>query len=178
MLPIAPLMLEHKLILRAVALMEKEQDKIGNGGQTNPSLIDSIVDFLRNYADRCHHGKEEDILFSELAKKPMYIEHKKIMQELLDEHVIARKTVGELFLAKEKYVSGVRIAAKDIAIRLKELTKLYPAHIEKENKNFFVPCMQYFSKQEQDNMLKEFWDFDRSLVHEKYTKIVEGLERA
>ncbi|MCJ7619462.1 MAG: cation-binding protein, partial [Anaerolineae bacterium] len=59
---------------------------------------------------------------------------------------------------------------------LQDLVEFYPAHIEKEDKRFFVPCMKYFSRQEQDEMLKEFWEFDKRLIHEKYAAIVGRLE--
>jgi len=35
---------------------------------------------------------------------------------------------------------------------------------------------EYLNKKEQDDMLEEFWQFDRMLIHEKYQNIVEGLE--
>jgi hypothetical protein len=35
---------------------------------------------------------------------------------------------------------------------------------------------EYLNKKEQDDMLEEFWEFDRMLIHEKYQDIVEGLE--
>jgi hemerythrin-like domain-containing protein len=54
--------------------------------------------------------------------------------------------------------------------------KFYPKHIEKEDKHFFIPCMDYFSQKEKDKMFEESWEFDRKLFHEKYTKIVEALE--
>ena len=64
------------------------------------------VDFVRTYADRTHHGKEEEILFRDLAKKNLTSELKKTMQELLDEHIWGRKTTAALVAAKEKYLQG------------------------------------------------------------------------
>jgi len=98
------------------------------------------------------------------------------MKELIEEHVYARKTVGALVDAKNKYKAGDAESLKDIVKDLKELIRFYPTHIEKEDKHFFYPILDYFSKQEQDDMLAEFWEFDRKLIHEKYQKIVEGLE--
>lgn len=75
MKPIGPLMPEHRLIERMVALTREEVNKIDQTGDIEPSLVDAVVDFLRVYADRTHHGKEEHILFIELAKKPLSPEH-------------------------------------------------------------------------------------------------------
>ncbi len=60
----------------------------------NPEFIDSAVDFISVYADRCHHGKEEEILFRDLAKKKMNEEDTRIMNELIEEHIWGRKTRG------------------------------------------------------------------------------------
>lgn len=176
MMPIGPLMKEHRLIERMVALMKKELQRIGEENQVNPGFIDVAVDFIRTYADRCHHGKEEDILFRDLAKKQLSDEHKKIMDELIEEHVFGRKTTGELASAKKRYVQGDIEDLSDIVARMNDLVEFYPAHIKKEDKRFFVPCMGYFSEQEQADMLREFWEFDRELIHEKYAMVVKGLE--
>ena len=54
------------------------------------------VDLIRTYADRTHHGKEEDILFRELAKKQLSQEHQKTMNELVEDHVSGRRMVTSL----------------------------------------------------------------------------------
>jgi hemerythrin-like domain-containing protein len=178
MMPIGPLMIEHRLIERIVPLLKEELRRINETNEVNPVLIETAVDFFRTYADRTHHGKEEDILFRDLKKKQLSPEHQKIMDELVEEHVYARKTVGNLLKAKDSYMQGNKNALKDVIDRINDLIELYPAHIEKEDKRFFIPVMDYFSKQEQDDMLQESWEFDRKMIHEKYESIVEHLEGA
>jgi hemerythrin-like domain-containing protein len=175
MKPIGPLMWEHRLIEKLLSMFDKEIRKIGDTGKVNPFFIDTAVDFIRTYADRTHHGKEEDILFTQLAEKDLTSEHTRIMNELIEEHKYGRKTVRKLVEAKEKYLSG-EDAVQEIIIHMKALSDFYPAHIAKEDKHFFYPCMEYFSKEEQDKMLQDFWEFDRKMVHEKYKKLVEELE--
>lgn len=176
MMPIGPLMIEHRLIERMISLMEEEQQKISERKNVNPDLIDVVVDFIRTYADRTHHGKEEEILFRDLEKKQLSPKHREIMDELIEEHVYARQTVGKLISAKENFEHGDADALQEIAALIEELVEFYPKHIEKEDKHFFVPCMEYFSKKEQDDMLGEFWEFDRTMIHVKYKSIVKQLE--
>jgi hemerythrin-like domain-containing protein len=176
MMPIGPLMKEHRLIERMIALADRELLRLKGGEGLDRELIDVAVDFMRTYADRCHHGKEEDILFRGLAKKPLSDEHRRIVQELLEEHVRGRQTTAELAAAKERYVQGDSKALVSLVGALEDLVQWYPAHIEKEDKRFFVPCMEYFGRQEQDGMLEEFWEFDKTLIHEKYAAIVGRLE--
>ncbi|MFX1419240.1 MAG: hemerythrin domain-containing protein [Promethearchaeota archaeon] len=176
MMPIGPLMIEHRLIEKMIELMKKEIEKMKKHNKANPLFIDIAVDFIRMYADKTHHGKEEDILFRDLEKKVLSPNHNKIMDELIEEHIWARKIVGKLVDAKNQYIKGNIKILDEIVNLMIELTQFYPKHIEKEDKHFFIPVMKYFTKDEQDKMLQEFWDFDKTLIHEKYKKVVENLQ--
>jgi len=177
MKPIGPLMREHRLIERMVALLNEQLRQISKKNKVDTEFLTVAIDFIRTYADRTHHGKEEDILFRELAKKQLSQEHKRIMNDLIEEHASARKIVTNLVNARERYVECNLESLKDITDCIRELVSLYPAHIDKEDKHFFYPSLAYLSKQERDDMLQEFWEFDRKLIHEKYQKIVEELEK-
>jgi len=177
MLPIGPLMIEHRLIERMVSLLKKEAEKREAKDEMNINFIGIAVDFFRFYADRCHHGKEEDILFRDLQAKPLSPEHKKMIEGLLQDHVHARELVGKLDNGRLRYLQKDTNAAKDIQECLKKLIDLYTVHIQKEDKQFFIPAMVYFNKKEQDTMLCEFGEFDKMLIHEKYKKLVEQIEK-
>jgi len=176
MLPIGPMMIEHRLIERMVGVLKGELGAIKERDRANAALIDAAVDFFRTYADRTHHGKEEDILFRDLAQKQLSEEHSRIMRELVEEHVYARSQVRALAEGKQRYVQGDDAALHDIAANLTILAEFYPKHIEKEDKRFFIPIMGYFSAEERDRMLAEFWEFDRNMIHEKYKKLVEQFQ--
>jgi hemerythrin-like domain-containing protein len=177
MKPIGPLMWEHRLIERMVRLISNELNRISGTNEANVEFLMLAVDFFRTYADRTHHGKEESILFRELARKQLSEEHKRTMDELIEEHIHGRKLVSELAGAAKSYRTGSANALKDIRSYLRELITFYPAHIEKEDKHFFHPCLEYLSKQEQDSMLEEFWEFDSKMIHERYQRIVEEGEK-
>jgi hemerythrin-like domain-containing protein len=176
MKPIGPLMHEHRLIERMIRVVRVKLEETERTGSLDVGLIDMAVDFIRTYADRCHHGKEEDILFRELAKKQMTDEHKRIMEELVSEHAHARSVVAGLVTATGRYARGDAGSLDEAIACLKELVEFYPVHILKEDKQFFFPLLDYFSQEEQDRMLQEFWEFDRKLIHEKYRSLVEHAE--
>lgn len=176
MMPIGPLMIEHRLIERMIGVLEREIHRIETERHVNTVFIDSTVDFIRFYADKCHHGKEEDILFRELQGKPISGEHRRIMDELIAEHRWGRKITGRLVDANTKYLKGEGEALSTVADCLELLVDFYPKHIEKEDKHFFVPIMEYFSNQEKDAMLNEGYEFDRNLIHERYQNVVAHAE--
>lgn len=175
MKPIGPLMWEHRLIEKMLRSFESETRKIAELKTIDPLFIDTAVDFIRTYADRTHHGKEEDILFRDLVKKQLSQEHARIMAELIEEHKYARSKVGMLVDAKERYLKGEK-TSQEVVVLLRELARFYPIHIEKEDKHFFYPCMDYFTKEEQDRMLQEFFELDRKMIHEKYRTVVDRIE--
>ncbi|MFW9824028.1 MAG: hemerythrin domain-containing protein [Candidatus Thorarchaeota archaeon] len=176
MMPIGPLMTEHRLIEKMIQLMEDEIGKMKKHNKANPLFIDTAVDFIRIYADKTHHGKEEDILFRDLEKKALSPNHTKIMNELVEEHIWARNKVGKIVEAKNDYLKGNVKVLDEIIELMKELVEFYPKHINKEDKHFFIPVMNYFTKDEQDTMLQEFWDFDKTLIHIKYQRVIENLQ--
>jgi len=171
-----PLMIEHRLIERMLAKIKDMLKRVEQTGEIDPLFVDIAVDFIRTYADRTHHGKEEDILFRDLNKKELSTVDRGIMNELIEEHVFGRKTTKALVEANSRYRNGDSAALSDVAGCLKTLVDFYPRHIEKEDKVFFPASRAYFSEAEDQRMLAEFMDFDQKMIHEKYRSVVDDLE--
>jgi len=176
LLPIAPLMIEHRIIERMIHVVNIELEIIQNSNRLNSIFIDDTVDFIRTYADLTHHGKEEGILFKGLKEKQLDSKHRILLNELIEEHVLGRKTIGDLVKAQEQYLQNNDEAIGTVITKLSDLIDFYPKHIEKEDKRFFVPIMKYFSKVEQDRMLEEGHIYDRKMIHRKYDSYVLSLE--
>ncbi len=177
MKPIGPLMTEHRLIERMVRLLDKELQNMKKTSNVKTNLISIGADFFKTYADRTHHGKEEDILFKELSTKRLSTTENQMMERLIQEHIWARQAVAKLSAANSRYIHGDTAATEEMVYELEKLVKFYPLHIEKEDKHFFVPVMAYFSETEQRTMLEAFWEFDRKIIHEKYKNVVEQIEK-
>ena len=177
MKPIGPLMIEHRLIERMVRLLDNELREMKSAGDVSTDVLAAGTDFFRASADRTHHGKEEGILCRELADKPLTSEDRQMMENLVGEHVLMREIVGRLSAANERHSRGAD-ARTEIMFELDRLVTLYPLHIRKEDKQFFPAAMGYLSQAEQNAMLEEFWEFDKTMIHEKYKRLVEENEKA
>ena len=172
-----PLMIEHRLIERMLSVVKNALSTIDLKNRVDVLFVDTVVDFIRVYADRTHHGKEEDILFRDLGKKHLKEEDEKAMKQLVEEHKQGRRLVRSVAKATEQYRSGGDShLVSTIRDNLQAIVEFYPTHIEKEDKVFFPASMGYFSQEEQQSMLSECWEFDRNMIHEKYKKIVEQFE--
>jgi len=168
MMPVAPLMIEHRLIEKMIAVIENEVDWCERNGNVSMELVDIVIDFIQNYGDRCHHGKEEGILFRELRKKNMSGELVTVMEELMEEHRASRATVARLIKMRDRFIQGDKLALPEIVDCLRFIKTLYPAHIEREDKMFFLPSMDYFSDEEKRALLKEESEFDALIMHRVY----------
>lgn len=170
-----PLMVEHRLIERAIASIKRALGQMESENRVDSVFVDQAVDFIRTYADRTHHGKEEDILFRDLSRKNLSAKDRQIMLQLIEEHVVGRRTTKALADANSRYRNGDVSALTDIAARLKTLVEFYPKHIEKEDRVFFPASRAYFTDEEDQVMLAEFWEFDRKMIHDKYRAVVESF---
>lgn len=173
-MPIGLLMREHRLIEEMVAGVRLELSREREQRSVSFPFLEVAIDFFRSYADRCHHGKEEGILFRDIAKKAVSSEQSQVMRELIQEHMYARQTVRELEAAKVAFAQGNAESLGEIQSALERLAEFYPQHIAKEDKQFFFPVMACFTPQEQEHMMQEFYDFDKQLIHEKYQAVVEN----
>jgi len=172
---IEPLMEEHRVIKNTLSVFETEIEKIKEQQRIDCGAIDISIDFIRTYTDLIHHGKEENILFRDLAKKNLSEEHARIMNELMAEHKYSRSIVGKWMAATERYFEGENTSLSIIDC-LQELTQFYPRHIMKENKYFFGPVLGYFTQEEQNDMIREFDEYEHKVLHWKYRKVQSTLE--
>src|SRR3989338_8471919 len=104
---------EHKLIKRMIDVLEKAANRLENGKEINPSVFEQAADFIRNFADKFHHAKEEDILFKEMIKKGMP-EKDSPIEAMLIEHEQGRDFVKGVAEGAEEMKAGNKNAAKKI----------------------------------------------------------------
>lgn len=173
-----PLMIEHRLIERMISQVDKTLENISHERSVDPHFIDIAVDFVRTYADRTHHGKEEDILFRLLESRPLSGGDRRVMGELMEEHAFGRQTTRVLIEANNRYRNGDQAALADVSGALQTLVEFYPKHIQKEDKVFFPAVRSYLTEEEDRALLAAFHEFDSTMIHRKYQSVVEAVEQA
>jgi hemerythrin-like domain-containing protein len=171
----APLMKEHRLIERMLSSLQNEITAIESSRRVDPGTIDVAVDFIRTYADRTHHGKEEDILFAALDERGLSAEDRRAMEDLVADHAFARVATTRLAEANARYRAGEDATLAEVLDQLRTLCEFYPRHIAKEDKAFFPAARAYLSEDEEQAILARFWEFDRMMIHEKYRAVVQAL---
>ena len=110
------LMIEHRLIERMISVIKDVLMQIESTQEVDPVFVDTAVDFIRTYADRTHHGKEEDILFRDLSKRVLSAEDQKVMKELIEEQTSAdvKKYLSLLYSAASNILSPFGYSPKEV----------------------------------------------------------------
>lgn len=126
---IADLRHEHQAILSALPLMERLAARADSSADAAADLA-AFLDFLREFVDRCHHGKEEALLFPAMVKAGL-ADHGGFIDELRAEHVQGRELLQRLVEASaplQAHAFATTAAAYNAHLR---------AHIDKENTVLF-----------------------------------------
>jgi len=127
---------EHRLILEVTDALETTLGEGVDGGQPDLDLIEDCVRFFRLFADRCHHGKEEDLLFRELEESGMPADTGPIAV-MLAEHRRGRAYVSAMATALEKVRAGNATAWTELSSAAWSWIDLIRAHIGKEDHILF-----------------------------------------
>lgn len=179
MRPTEELRTEHRAIERMLAVLEEAARRLEEGQRPPADLFRRAVDFVRNFADRCHHGKEEQNLFPRLeaagvprAGGPLGV--------MLHEHDLGREHVGAIAGAVDAYEAGDASAASTIARHALAYVQLLRQHIDKEDNVLFPMADSVLSPQDQRELEAAFQRVEREVmglgVHERYHRLLEELE--
>lgn len=178
MRPVEILMQEHRVIEVALNCLEAmvEKAKTDNGLEREPA--EQIVDLIRNFADRCHHGKEEDRLFPAMVAKGMPVEGGPI-RIMLMEHDMGRDLVRLMAENIESASNGDASGLREFSGAAIDYVRLLRSHIQKEDRILFPMADQILDESEQNKLLAEFQTVETEHMgagtHERYLKIAESL---
>jgi hemerythrin-like domain-containing protein len=169
---------EHDAILKMLDATDEVARQIENGRIPEPDTLSGLLEFLRVFADRCHHGKEEDLLFPLLEKKGLP-RHGGPIAVMLREHDQGRALIRMMVDAAEAFAAGDASAAKQWAAPAQGYTQLLRSHIGKENDILFVMAEQLLSDAEQSELFAAFEKVEVEKMgpgtHERLHKLMDGL---
>jgi hemerythrin-like domain-containing protein len=134
---------------------EEAAKQIELGSAPEPEVMSGLHEFLRMFADRCHHGKEEELLFPMLERKGLPRNGGPVGVMLM-EHDQGRALIRRMVEAAEGFASGNRAAAEDWARAARGYALLLRSHIGKENNILFMMADQLLSEEEQEELSAGF----------------------
>ena len=127
-------MAEHENIVRFADVMKIKCCNVLEGEVVDTRLFREAIDFVRNYADKHHHGKEEQILFERMLAKLGPVAEKLVKMGMLVEHDLGRLYMTELEAALNRYDENKNTENKlDILTNMTGYIDLIKRHAGKEN---------------------------------------------
>jgi hemerythrin-like domain-containing protein len=174
----AALVHEHKLILRMLAVLERNALATGAGTYGNYRFYLDGVDFIRNYADRYHHAKEEDVLFEALVKNGMPRENSPVAAMLM-EHDQGRAYVKALEIAALSALAGDGGQNRVIAENALGYVELLREHIAKEDDILYPLAERLIPDAARDAVIAGYGAAEAQTADDfekRYAEVVESYE--
>lgn len=170
---------EHRAIKVMLSILNEVSQRLEASEKIDPQDLSQMVEFIRVFADRCHHGKEEDLLFPALEETGVPREGGPI-GVMLAEHDEGRAYARGLAEAIARYRSGEKEAVRDIIENARNYANLLNQHIDKEDNILYVIADLHLSPEKQEELVKEFQRVEEEKIgvgrHEEFHHLLHHLK--
>ena len=171
--PIETLKQEHRVIERGLDSLDELCRSLSTSDPAIRARLGELVRFFREYADRLHHAKEEDMLFSAMADHGFSPDSGPVFV-MLAEHDIGRRHVRHL----REIAGGEGPLTRSEVDRIREnatsFTTLLREHIQKEDNVLYPAAVQVLPETILSEMATAFVEFDRSADSDDLRALVEN----
>ena len=172
---------EHRVIEKVLGATLRLADAMAAGKDVDPAVFEKAAEFFKEFADRCHHGKEENLLFPLMEKRGIPAQGGPI-GVMLNEHVQGRAFVRAFGEAAQRYAGGEKSGAPEIIENVRGYVHLLHHHIMKEDQVLYEMAGRVLTEADDRELLKGFDQVEHELmghgVHERYHHLAEELDQA
>lgn len=174
------LMDEHEVIMQVLAALERMALQAEAGQGVDVPHGRKAVEFFRNFADGCHHSKEEQQLFPALAPHGLTADAGPVAV-MLSEHDQGRQQIREMETALSAVEAKEQQAPLQFALAARAYIRLLRDHIAKENQVLFPMAAHLLSEGEAEQLLAGFDKVEHEDMgtgaHEKFLGFADELAR-
>jgi hemerythrin-like domain-containing protein len=178
MKPTETLRHEHQIVSAVLTGAEREAQNIQSTGEVDSAKIEQILEFFRVFVDKCHHAKEEKLLFPRLQERGMSGQVGPI-SIMLREHNEGRQEIAAISDALARHKSGDASAAADIAYHLLAYVELLQDHIMKEDNVLFNFADDMLTDEDEKELAEKFDELEAKEigegVHEEYHQFAHEI---
>jgi len=171
---------EHRVIERVLNSLEVAADHLESGKPVRPEFFLSATDFIRGFADGCHHKKEEGVLFIRMREQGVPVQGCPL-GVMLAEHELGRQYTRALRSAALEMQTGDASAKRKALESSRSYINLLRQHIVKEDGILFPMADEVIPVAQYDLVWKDFEHVEHAEtgegVHEKYLALAEALEQ-
>lgn len=179
MKPTEELMNDHAAISIVLSIMKKIASDIKSGNEFKASDVEKIIDFLKEFADKCHHHKEEKVLFPAMEDAGISRDNGPV-GVMLYEHTIGREFIAAMTSSLNDFNSGNQQASNNLAEAMAQYVNLLQNHIMKENNILFPMADKVLDEGIQQEISREFEKIEDEISgkgeHEKFHRMIKQME--
>ncbi len=169
---------EHRLIERVLDAFEEYGGKVGRNEVDDSGELQRFVTFFREFADRCHHGKEKRILFEALVASGFRRDAGPIAI-MLAEHEQGRALTLQLAALAGRGTDWTPVERKLVSVTSAEYVKLLRNHIRKEDGVLFPMAAAHLDAEAARSVSRAFHHFEEvetgQGVHERLHDLAQEL---
>lgn len=171
---------EHKYIKRMLKVVRKACFLVMKGQEIDYEDFSKMIDFIRNFADKHHHGKEEKFLFKEMQSHLGAIGNNLVTHGMLVEHDLGRLYISDLEDALNRVKNGEEESKLDVISNAVSYTHLLNRHIDKEDSVVYVYGSKNLSADIIEDINQKSEVFEQEAkdqgIQDRYKQILEELE--
>jgi len=179
------LMQEHRVIESVLDTLQTAAESAAAGGNAargpsalRPTFFSDAADFIKGFADGCHHHKEEGVLFKSMADNGFPTQGGPVAM-MLHEHEMGRQYTRAMRAAAEKWAQGDESAREQVVENALGYVALLRQHIMKEDTILFPMADRAIPRGKHDDVLTGFEKVEHEEtgegIHEKYLALAERL---
>ena len=180
MKPTEELRQDHQAIKRMLSILEGASRKLEAGEAVDAEDLAEMIEFIRVFADRCHHGKEEDLLFVAMEEAGVPREGGPI-GVMLQEHDMGRGFVRGMDEALAAFRAGKATARSAFVRNARNYVLLLTQHIDKEDNILYPIADMHLSPEQQDALREGFAQVERERIgagkHEEFHALLDRLSQ-
>ena len=165
--PMKKLVDEHTLIKRWAVMIPKVIKNLDLESEAGRQLVAEGIGFIRSYADKYHHAKEEEILFK------CFDENLDIIKTMCEDHETARAHVRAILTALDERDK------KTVSEHLQAYQELLSEHIKKEDEILYLWMDRNFSVTQVGELFTKFNEKDEEFgdIPKKCEEFINKLEK-
>ncbi|WAC08598.1 MAG: hemerythrin domain-containing protein [Thermodesulfobacteriota bacterium] len=168
---------EHEGVKIMLSILKQVCHQLGSTGNLNKEHLEGILEFLKVFVDKCHHSKEEELLFPALVAAGVPADGP--IAVMLHEHEMGRNYIRAMSDAYATYMVGDKSSSQGIMQNAHGYISLLKGHIEKENTVLFVMADNLLSEKRQDELFEGFEKIEEERIgvgkHEQFHSLIKKL---
>ena len=172
---------EHRVIEQVLNALESGAAQAQSDGKIQPQFFMDAADFIKGFADGCHHHKEEGVLFEMMSSHGVPVQNGPI-GAMLHDHELGRFLTREMRAGAEKWQNGDESGRGQAVKNALGYVNLLRMHIYKEDHILFPMANRAIPAEEYDDVLERFEKVEHEEtgegVHEQYLALAEKLSKA